>query len=714
MKDIILLIKQRREFYLTVLVVTLVLTIIGAFYNLSVVYKAMNEELAYVDRMTVEQVQILADTNPDWFVYGANMQGIMNGFFNNYTYMGYVGLNLVIMAVMLLSHSDRNEKGAREFLETLPVKRVALELYNYVALMGILLVNILVALGIHLISLGNYNGKIVSLAEGFSDIVGQMVPDGLVASNAVSILYQFGMMALFLVTMITLWFVCMTIFKNGVAGWFVGAILWNTIPNLLYDVRSRWIWLNGGNTLEKTPDSFRKVVAVFDPQRYFEHFEWSNGLCVNTFTAYVAMALVIMLIVMIGILFAHAYCRELSKGKIFYLNCLNVVLLVVGGFWIFMVALDWHGYAPISLPFATVVTVIAEIVAIVFLYHKKVKTYKIAVKEKRKVFNPVMAQGLRSFLIATGIITLVSEYVDMEWNLLWLKHDIANLDMYGWFPEKPWHLVYFDVSFRYQFAMVILAGFIVFKCIRFAMERSKESREFYETLPLGRARLFCTKLLMDLGVILIPLVCYVAVSVGYLVSFNHRMRMFYPELDVNAMVSEQFIVPFYILCVAIALLGVMYLIDAVTVSGGMKNVFCGVTALFILVIAMHVLNGDEIPVLYDLVALIFGYPIVASALMCLVIGIGLLVLAGYLYIRRDKAKEIFYYKAAKYVFAGMLSAAYLMFVMTGAYLEQVLYQYLLAVLGTVLIFFMAVWYGTPGRMAKLQKKFSKKKVQAKE
>ena len=45
MKDIMTLIRQRKEFYLTVLVLTLLLTVVGAFYNLSVGNEGLAERL---------------------------------------------------------------------------------------------------------------------------------------------------------------------------------------------------------------------------------------------------------------------------------------------------------------------------------------------------------------------------------------------------------------------------------------------------------------------------------------------------------------------------------------------------------------------------------------------------------------------------------------------------------------------------------------------
>lgn len=701
MKDIILLIRQRKEFYLTALVLTLLLTVIGAFYNVSVVGKdfaALN-----ADTITQIQAETMIAEQEIMFREGMSSEHLMRGFFNNLTYVGFVGLNLVIAAVLLLSFSDRIERGAKEFLETLPVKRLALELYNYVALIGIFLINVLTALGIHLAVFSSYNGKIVTLAERFPDLVGPLVQDNLVAAQNAALMYQFGMLTLFLITMITFIYACMSIFKSSVVGYFVGAIIWNTMDDFLFTVRTV-----GYDGYTEITDSFRKVVSVFDPEMYFEHFEWTEGVCTNAFTSYVAPVLAIMLAVLLFVLVAHAWCRELSKGKIFYVNALNIVMLIAGGFWLFVVIYDWFCYTAYGLLLAVVIPVVAEIVVIMLLYHKKDRLRKLAVKDTRKVNNPVWSQGLRSVLLAAGIIALITEYVDASYNLSYLTYDLQYVNSL-WLPQEPWHLSFFDVAYRYDFAAPILVGFVVYKCIQFASERTKAVREFYETLPMSKLRIFQTKLMMDMTVILIPLAVYTAISIGHLGVYNRRMQYLYPELALDAMVAEQFVAAFIVLCVAIALMGVMYLIDAVTVGGGMKDLFCGVTALFVSIFTILMLESN-LALWYELIAVYFGDVKIVSIVLNFALGIGMLVAAGYLYVRRDKAKDIFYYKPVKYVFAGMLSFSYLIFVVSSAYDSRALYQYFLGIIGTVLIFFMSVYYCTPGKMAELQKKFKKKKA----
>ena len=705
MKDIILLIKQRKDFYLPALVLTLLLTIVGAFYNLSVISIDMAVVLN-TDITTEVQMETVLAKNTLMFQTGLASDGLMNGFMNNYTYMGYTGINIIILIVVILSCVNINDGKTKEFLETLPVKKVALELYNYVALMGILLINIVTAAVIHLVHFHHYNSKLADLSERFPEILGAVVPKNLVLMRDGALLYQFGMMTLFLLVMTSFWLVLGTLFKKSWVGLVIGFWSWHSMSNFLYDVRVRWSWMTSKDTWDVIPDRFRRIVAVFDPRLFFSRFEWIEGKYTNAFTPFVVTTLVIMLLVMIAVLIVHGYCRELSKGKLFYVNRLNIILLVVGGFYLFVATSAWWGYTPGSLMIATVVTVVAEIIAITLLYYKKPKTGKLAVKERHKVFNPLLAQRLCSYSIAAGVIALIPLLIDWDWNMyslyLWVD------DSMTFFSEKPFYLTYFALEYRYQFAMIIPAGFCLFKLIQFAMTGAKVRREFCETLPMSRVRIFCTKLLMDMCVIIVPLMIFTAVSVGHFVTIRNKMLWTYSEVTMYDMVGEQFVVAFVVLCVAVFFTGVMYLIDAVTISGGMKIAFCGIAALFGGTVSVMILETDSIWA--GFVAVIWGGPTVFAAIVYLAIGIGLLIMAGVLYVKRDAAKEIFYYKPVKYVFAAMLSIDYLIYVFLSAHSEQKFYMYFLAAIGTVLIYFLAIHYCTPGRVSELRQRFAGKKT----
>ena len=705
MKDIMTLIRNRKEFYLTVLVLTLLLTIVGAFYNLSVERNAMGVMPDAAIKIAMEeQVEMILAENPDVFQSGMNSEGLMNGFMNNWTYMGFVGLNFVILVVMIFSYFNMSDKGTKEFLEILPVKRVALELYNYVALVGILVLNIIVATVIHLLYMGNVNRQIVDLAERFPQLLGNVVPANLVAVNATSLLYQFGMLALFLLTMTTFWFVCSVLFKKWAVGLTIGVLLWYFIKDWVYGVRAI---IHGLESNVEINELYRRIAAPFDAKMYFSKFVWDGAKCSNPITVYVAIVLIVMLFASLGIMIAHAYARKLPGGKLFYVNALNIAFLLIGGIWLYLSSAGYWGWAGSGPVKAAFITVIGEVIAVFLLYHKKEKTYKLAVKEKRTVENPVLAQSLKSYLIATGIITLVAEAIDIETNLEWLQYAVSEWIQYN--DDALWILNEFRMEWRYQFAMFIIAGFIIFKCIQFAMENTKASREFYETLPISRARLYCTKILMDLGMIIIPLVVFTVVSIGYLMRFRNVLTLYYdvPVSDFNACIGEQFLLMGIMLCIAIFFMGVMYLIDAVTVNGGMKNIFCGVAALFGIIASVLILEF-QIPLLQGFAAVLYGELNPVAAMVHLVLGILLLIWAGNRYIYRDKAKEIFYYKWTKYVFATLLSLCYMFFVLGSAIYEQSVIQYLLAAVGTALIFFVIVYYCTPGKMAELRKRFAKK------
>ena len=701
MKDIMTLIRQRKEFYLTVLVLTLLLTVVGTFYNLSVGNEGLAERLNIASE---EQMVSALEQDAGFYTNGMSSKDLMNGFMNNWTYMGFVGLNFVILVVMIFSYFNMSDKETKEFLETLPVKKIALEFYNYVALMGILVINIIVATVIHLLYMGNVNRQIVALAERFPQLLGSIVPVGLVVVSATSLLYQFGMLALFLITMTTFWFACSALFKKWAVGLTIGVFLWYFIKDWVYGVR---VITHGLEFNVEINELYRRIAAPFDVDIYFSKFVWDGAKCSNPVTTYVVIVLIVMLLASLGIMIAHAYARKLPGGKIFYVNALNVAFLLIGGIWLCFASINywgWGGSGPVKAAFTTI---IGEAIAIFLLYHKKEKTYKLAVKEKRTVKNPVLAQGLKSYLIATGIITLVTEAIDIETNLKWLEYAISEWCRY--YEDAAWILSEFRMEWRYQFAMFIIAGFIIFKCILFAMERTRASREFYETLPISRARLYCTKFLMDLGVIIIPLTVFTAVSIRYLLRFRNVLTLYYdvPVSDFNACIGEQFLLMGIMLCIAIFFMGVMYLIDAVTVNGGMKNIFCGVAALFGLIVFIFALEA-QVPLLSEFAAVMWGELNPVVAMVYLVLGILLLIWAGNRYIHRDKAKEIFYYKWAKYVFATLLSLCYLFFVLGSAIYEQSVIQYLLATVGTAMIFFLTVYYCTPGKMAEFRKRFTKK------
>ncbi len=701
MKDIMILIRNRKEFYLTVLVLTLLLTIVGAFYNLSVGNDGLEDRLNITSE---EQMANVLAENTNFYTNGMSSEGLMNGFMNNWTYMGFVGLIFVILVVMIFSYFNMSDKGTKEFLETLPVKRGALELYNYVALMGILVLNIIVATVIHLLYMGNVNRQIVDLAECFPQVLGNVVPANLVAVSATSLLYQFGMLALFLLTMTTFWFVCSVLFKKWAVGLTIGVLLWYAIKDCVYGVREI---IHGLSSNVEINELYRRIAAPFDAKMYFSKFVWDGAQCSNPITAYVAIVLIVMLLASLGIMIAHAYARKLPGGKLFYVNALNVVFLLIGGIWLYFSSTGYWGWGGSGTVKAAFTTVIGEVIAVFLLYHKKEKTYKLAVKEKRTVKNPVLAQGIKSYLIATGIITLVTEAIDIEMNLEWIQHAVSEWIQYT--EDAVWILNEFRMEWRYQFAMFIIAGFIIFKCIQFAMENTKASREFYETLPMSRGKIFCTKLLMDLGVIIIPLTVFTAVSIRYLMRFRNVLTIHYdiPVSDFNACIGEQFLLMGIMLCIAIFFMGVMYLIDAITVNGGMKNIFCGVAALFGIIASVLMLEF-RIPLLCDFAAVLYGDLNPVAAMVHLVLGILLLIMAGSQYIHRDKAKEIFYYKWAKYLFAAILSLSFLMFVLVGASMAQSAVQYLLAAIGTALTFFIVVYYCTPGKVEELRKRFTKK------
>ena len=192
--------------------------------------------------------------------------------------------------------------------------------------------------------------------------------------------------------------------------------------------------------------------------------------------------------------------------------------------------------------------------------------------------------------------------------------------------------------------------------------------------------------------------------------YNGIMMYFTSNVEVMTLVSEQFLLAEVMLCIMIFVMGILYLIDAVTVKGSMKIIHFGVAALFGFVLSVCILESNTFEALHGIVGLIFGTVNPFVALMYLFAGIVLLIVAGRFSCRRDRAKEIFYYGFAKYTFASMIGFTYFIYAMAGVIEETSGIRCCLVVLGTILIWGLTVFYCTPGNGRKLLKQFCKKKA----
>lgn len=112
MKDFIRLIGQRKGFYLTMLILSLLITIIGTNFHINISFKD-----------------------------GRNLVANLNNFVNQYSIVGFGFLTVLVFLLVFLNKFQMNDQKTKEFLETLPVKRITLELFDYVALSTMLILD---------------------------------------------------------------------------------------------------------------------------------------------------------------------------------------------------------------------------------------------------------------------------------------------------------------------------------------------------------------------------------------------------------------------------------------------------------------------------------------------------------------------------------------------------------------------------------------------
>lgn len=650
MRDLILLIKQRKAFYGLIIIVTMIITFCCGIYTLN---QGTRHSLCDADMSTITEEQVVQalENQEEMFFYGADSGKLMDSFMQNNSFPGYLGVLILSYAILAFCCYGMYEKSTKEFLETLPVKKIALETYNYVAVMGIFGINALLALAINLIGLTLKNNEIVDLAARFPQVLQYIVPSGLVMQANVTFCLGWCRAVLFMAAFITVLYVFMSLFKNQVAGLIIGFVTWFVVGAKVPSVATIWVQI-----------------------------------------AIIVIGVVILLI--------HGKIRELSKGKIFFVEFLHPVFLILGGIALFVLISDEFGY-----PAGIFITLIAEALGIAWLYYGPGTIRKMEVSERKKHFLPVWKLSIRSFLITVVILTVSVVYLDrvqLHAQYLYMKSLIA--EGFGRDTLAPM-MSYFDPYDRIQLGLVIILGLVIYKCIRFLMEKKSGIIEFYETLPVSRLNRTLTGIGMDLLVVFIPMLIYTLVNLGYIKAFNVVLK-----LDVSYIVAEQFVLLIAVLAIATVVLGIIHLIDAVTVNGGLKVLYVGVAGLTILIFGGFIPEIMEWDAIYDLFELLAGELEVSLIVGYFIVGILLLAVAVWLSIRKEISKYYFSFTIAKHVFIILVCLIYLFITIYCAWMERAVIHYILAVAGTIVGYIFMLEFFAPVEESKIKSKIIKKKA----
>ncbi len=688
MKDIFLLIRQRKTFYLTVPILTVLITICGSFYNIFNATQYYRENIA-VDTLNEEKLSLLAVQSVGIFTRGADDGGqLMNHFVQNDTYMCYTALTFLIAIVLISGYWGMTDVKTKEFLATYPVKKVSLAMYPYVATFGILLINAVISLAIHLLMLTFYNNQIIDLAVKFPGILGGVVPTDLVLTANISFLKQFGIVLLYLIAILTFDALFVVLFRNEIVGISIGFFLYNSFGFgyvQCFDVARRVL---------------NRIEFFMQPYQLFGINEWTETGVQNKMYISVIVTLVIGIVVMIALMILQGKFRELSKGKMVYSNILQIVLLVISGYFVFSFLHDVILVFPFTsdwiIPIALLFTIPIMVAEFYFLYGKKGRIYKVSVKELHVWKNPVLQKILPLYWMIEGVVLCVvlSFGAYLHRTLEYFNKAMANPQNYDVIGKEE-HLK--SIFWEDECATVFIIGGFCVKVLMMLAERKKTAREFFETLPVKRKKVFVTNYLMDFAFVAIPTVLLTLIKSVYLLLFSEDAAV--ADLC-QKLLGQQWVYCFSILCVGLAMTGFLHLIDAWVVNGGFKIIFA-VTGIACSAMVLAYMS-DFFGVYWLLLLLLDAFVSASeycfmSGIFYLVIGVITTVLAAYFYERRDKAKEIFYYGFVKYIFAIILSLTYLLFVGTGYMFENAFLLFLVAIVGTVLTFVFTLYYCTPDR-----------------
>lgn len=561
MKDIMLLLKQRKGLYLSVLGITGVASVLGA-------------------ALMQKEGTTLGDT--------------------------YAVVSILMFWVMAMVAFAVTPKSEKEFFESLPVKKMAVELYPYVGFLTIGFVDILLAV-ITSRNVGGTNAGIAGLAPG-----------------------EFICLCVALLASGTLTCLCIGIFKEPVWGVFASIGLW-----------------------------FATAAAV----GFFE--EGAVTVSITTGTVILAAVVVGMALLMV----LHAYYRELSGGRLGYFRITDVVALLVVTFMMFsLIDLVFQ-----STIWVLLITIATDAAVYYEVFYKKNTLKKVEIKAYAQKKNPWLFFHLPLWerIMLAMLLLVLGVGVRDHMMLSQMLNEIVDIVGAEKVPAL-WNEFEEGLFLDFVLPVFIIGLLSAYGQIRYIRESKKETREFLERLPVSRKKRYTTMVAMDLLLVTIPVLCTIIAYTGCYCSYQ---KMY--DVVLLAQLKEDIVWSLAVFCYAVAVMGILYLVDAVTV--GELKVFNYSIVIMIIAIFMSIAEG------------LFKIQLATSALLmaipALIIGILMIVWSGYLYVRREHSYNYFYYKLAMHVFAILYAAAFAFFVIM---LAQHIFWYVVAVVGAIVIYWASV------------------------
>ncbi len=681
MRDVMRMIKHRSSFYMVILLVTIGITLYMSFINLNIV---VNTDLSEIIKagITQQNLEEYLETSAIELTYGIDGGNLIeDSFFGGLS--EYIWLCLWIAFIMGIAFWWLNGQKAREFAETIPIKRSVKELGQLVPLLIILLMNCVVGIGSSVIQLTYKNQQIMALEERFPALLQGKIAENLVTNANLMFLQQCGTLVLWLVGIFLVLYLCSLILKNRIAGLVIGLVI--TLG------MSDYVWM------------LCDLFGVTDCQNvpmFLDTFDCYNLLIngVQPISPRMVVVALICYILLFGAILLQSRFTDLSKGKfcsnrIFeFLLVVNIGLVSAIVLYNSIVMICFRLYIPsgVEIAFARMISIIFALLVISVTWYivcrNKTTVKKVGVTTLRTVRNSWFECRRKTYFIVMAILVITIFLVQNQ-----------NFVMYGYFfsdvfiPGDTWWVEMFHSMFtpgkymqhNYTIAVVIIF-LLVYKVIEFLLFGNRNSVAFTETLPVKRRTRFLTNVLKDslLGVagLLTMLVCNIMNLLYYEAHYHAGLYTLIPGLFTLFGMG---------VCYVIGLIGYLHFIDVIAAKRGMKLLCVPCFALLIMC-TVGIFSGYEKLFFMKDMLLLIDFPYVFTnlgvSIVYLIAGILLLIAAFLLDGKRELSSDIFYFKSAAYAFSLAVSAIFAIVVLSGMQDGNKLLLWILLVLGSVVIF----------------------------
>ncbi|MCM1497728.1 MAG: hypothetical protein NC124_04605 [Clostridium sp.] len=271
---------------------------------------------------------------------------------NNVQLIGFITTIIGVILLLIIRKFHYTDVRTREFYRMLPVKESAVVLYDYIAVLLLIVIGALVQGGVLLAALTNYNRTLAALIGAGSASAKEMID----TANEYTLIYLLCYL-LFIVTAYTWIYLGVTVTKNPIAGTFVSVAVWYILYTSqnwygVYDIYC----LDRGIALEES--NWDNIIsfseACLSPTDFFDYLNVGS----RTMTAYGGRvgysmwinigALLVFLLLSAICIFAAAAKRELTKGKLFYFPLLDFPFSVLCGIGICMTFAEWGAFALVA------------------------------------------------------------------------------------------------------------------------------------------------------------------------------------------------------------------------------------------------------------------------------------------------------------------------------------------------------------------------------